>query len=234
VGQLTKGKDAIDLNTKAGAANFTLLSGLATQNENVAETLLKQSHNQDEANKSLQAGAVKIDAIAKSAGFTDSQIAQLNRDLYGTASIKDIKVTVSADTDPAYSGVNQLLNFVNSSGATIHVYENDQGVYNTGMTGHAKASGGVVGAFSGMVRGGRTLVGEYGPEVVDLPFGSTVHSNPDTERMLAQGGSSGTQTIQLEWVGGAGDKLFEVIREHVRVRGGSGKNSVQIAFGQTY
>jgi len=192
-GQITKGKDAIDLTTKSGAANFTLLGQLATQNENVAEALLKQTGNQQAANKSLQDGAVKIDALAKSAGFTDGQIAQLNKDLYGTASIKDIKVTVSANTDAAYSGVNQLLNFVNSSGATIHVYENANGVYNTGMTGHAKASGGVVGAFSGLVRGGRTLVGEYGPEVVDLPMGSTVHSNPDTQRMLGagSGGASG-------------------------------------------
>lgn len=147
---LTHGKDAIDLNSKAGAANFTVLSGLATQNEQVAETLLKQSGNQDKANKALQTGAEKIDSLAKSAGFTDTQIAELNKDLYGTASIKDITVTVGANTAPAYKGVGALLNYVNSSGATIHVYETADGiVHNTGMSVQAKADGGFVAGAPG-------------------------------------------------------------------------------------
>lgn len=157
---LTHGKDAIDLNSAAGAANFTLLSQLATQNENVAEALLKQTGNQNAANKSLQDGALKIDALAKSSGFTDTQIQQLNKDLYGTASIKDISVTVSANTDAAYSGVDQLLSYVNSSGATIHVYEYDGTVSNSGSGVKARAGGGPV------VKGETYWVGEKGvPEL---------------------------------------------------------------------
>lgn len=50
-----------------------------------------------------------------------------------------------------------------------------------------KASGGIVGAAaSGGIRGGRTLVGEYEPELLDLPVGSRVWSGPDTRRKLAQ------------------------------------------------
>jgi len=196
--QLTKGKDAIDLSTAAGAANFTQLSNLATQNEQVAETLLKQSGSQDKANKSLQDGALKIDALAKSAGFTDTQIAQLNTDLYGTASIKDIAVHVSANTADAYAAVGGFLSYVNSSGATIHVYETASGVYNTGMTAHAKATGGIVGgigaAATGGVRGSWTLTDEQGPELKKLPFGTQVFSAPDSARMMAeaaQGGAGG-------------------------------------------
>ena len=147
---LTKGKNAIDLNTVAGAANFTVLSGLASQNEAVAESVLKQTGNQDQANKALQDGATKIDALAKSAGFTDTQIAALNKDLYGTASIKDINVTVGVNTAPAYQGVNELVNFINSSGGTVHVYEAPGGsVHNTGMSGYAFAEGGFVDAAPG-------------------------------------------------------------------------------------
>mgnify|MGYP003147690040 CR=1 FL=1 len=36
---------------------------------------------------------------------------------------------------------------------------------------------------TGGVRGGRTLVGENGPELVDLPFGSRVHANANSSRM---------------------------------------------------
>jgi len=222
---LTKGKDAIDLNTTAGAANFTVLSGLATQNEAVAESLLKQTGNQDQANKALQAGAAKIDALAKSAGFSATQISQLNTDLYGTASIKDINVTVGVNTAPAYQGVSELVNFINSTGAVVHVYETPSGVYNTGMTAHAKATGGVVGASasvgaafttaaSGGARGSLTLVGEQGPELVNLPFGSQVHSAPDTQRMMSDGGLGGGQTLRVELemvpsgVGGDLEQMF--------------------------
>lgn len=55
-----------------------------------------------------------------------------------------------------------------------------------------KAAGGVVGAAAaGGARWGRTLVGEYGPEIADLPVGTRVHSAPDTARMLAGAGSPG-------------------------------------------
>ena len=36
---------------------------------------------------------------------------------------------------------------------------------------------------TGGVRGGQTLVGENGPELVDLPFGSRVHANANSSRM---------------------------------------------------
>jgi hypothetical protein len=49
-----------------------------------------------------------------------------------------------------------------------------------------KASGGVVGAAaSGGLRGGLTWTGEHGPELVRLPVGSHVFSNPDSRRMVA-------------------------------------------------
>lgn len=49
-----------------------------------------------------------------------------------------------------------------------------------------KAAGGIVGAAaSGGLRSGLTMVGEQGFELLDLPAGSRVWSNPDTRRKLA-------------------------------------------------
>lgn len=48
-----------------------------------------------------------------------------------------------------------------------------------GYTGHGKAKGGPA--------SGLTLVGEEGPEIVDLPTGSFVHSSPQSRAMLASG-----------------------------------------------
>lgn len=51
-----------------------------------------------------------------------------------------------------------------------------------------KAAGGIVGAAaSGGLRSSLTWVGEQGPELLDLPAGSRVWSNPDSRRKLAQG-----------------------------------------------
>lgn len=102
--------------------------------------------------------------------------------------------------------------------------------------GPTRASGGIVGgAAGGGPRSNLVMVGEQGPELVRIPSGSTVHSNPDTQRMLAQGGAGGG-AITLEVAsGGASDFeqfMVEAIRKWVRVKGGRGSDSVQKAFGQ--
>ncbi|WP_158953043.1 phage tail protein [Streptomyces scabiei] len=50
-----------------------------------------------------------------------------------------------------------------------------------------KAAGGIIGAAAGGARGGLTWVGEQGPELVRLPYGSMVHSNPDSRRIASEG-----------------------------------------------
>lgn len=99
-----------------------------------------------------------------------------------------------------------------------------------------KAAGGVIGAASGGSRSGWTLVGEHGPELAQLPAGSTVHSNPDTQRMMS-GGSGGWCEARLE-VTGSGAHLIQAIAQdiklYVRSHGGGGANSVQRAFGAAW
>lgn len=78
----------------------------------------------------------------------------------------------------------------------------------------------------GGIAGGLAVVGENGPELVNLPHGSMVRSNPDTRRILSEGGAGGGAsgkpihiTLQL---GGRniGDLLIDPIRGAVRSRGG--------------
>lgn len=49
--------------------------------------------------------------------------------------------------------------------------------------------GGIKGAASGMLASGLTWVGEAGPELISLPPGAAVRSNPDSMRAVAQGGN---------------------------------------------
>jgi len=102
--------------------------------------------------------------------------------------------------------------------------------------GHALgfAHGGTIGAAAtGGTRSGTTLVGEHGPELVHLPAGSHVFSNPDTRAMMAGGGGGGgggTITLELHSGGSQLDNvLLEVLRKSIRVRGGN----VQTVLGRT-
>jgi hypothetical protein len=103
------------------------------------------------------------------------------------------------------------------------VHQTTQGT----MPGHFNAHGGVTGAAaSGGVRSNRTVVGEAGPEVVDLPPGATVHTTGDSARMLAGMGGGGVQVVKLvidsSGAGDFGRALAAVIRDYVHVQGGDG------------
>lgn len=87
-----------------------------------------------------------------------------------------------------------------------------------------KAAGGIVGAAaSGGLRGGLTWVGEYEPELLDLPVGARVHSGPDSRRMAAAAaGHGGPMVLEIRSSGSEIDELFlKVFRRIVRVRGGN-------------
>ncbi|WP_143671750.1 phage tail protein [Streptomyces caniscabiei] len=86
-----------------------------------------------------------------------------------------------------------------------------------------KAAGGIIGAAAGGgPRGGLTWVGEQGPELVRLPYGSMVHSNPDSRRMAAAGGGQPIivhQTIELDGRVLA-QQMFDPFRGVIHRRGG--------------
>lgn len=95
-------------------------------------------------------------------------------------------------------------------------------VYNVGkqvggLKGNASAyaHGGIVGAAaSGGVRSGMTLVGEEGPELVELPVGSRVNPAGTTKAMMAQGG--GPMELVVRSAERASYDLMQIIVENLR------------------
>jgi uncharacterized protein YukE len=85
-----------------------------------------------------------------------------------------------------------------------------------------KAAGGIIGAAAGGPRGGLTWVGEQGPELVRLPYGSMVHSNPDSRRMSAASSGGGVPVVVNLSIGGRdfGQLWIDTGRREVRTRGG--------------
>lgn len=105
----------------------------------------------------------------------------------------------------------------------IHAYK--VGDWAIGMGG-PYAHGGVIGhvgrAATGGARSNMTLVGEQGPEFVNLAPGSHVRSAADTRRIAAQGGGEGGgSTLVLQSSGRrVDDLLVEILREAIHQRGG--------------
>jgi phage-related tail protein len=93
------------------------------------------------------------------------------------------------------------------------------------------AHGGIIGAASGGPRSRMTLVGEQGPELVDLAAGSRVRTANQTRQILsgASGGSVAPIALTV-LIGGTqiGEALIDPLRGEIRNRGGN----VQVVLGQ--
>lgn len=96
------------------------------------------------------------------------------------------------------------------------------------------AHGGVRGAAGGGPRGGLTLVGEQGPELVNIPAGSRVVPNGKTRQMMgsgSQGGSGDTFIFNFPNYVGDTEDLMRTLKKAIRAKRGKGPNNVQEALG---
>lgn len=86
----------------------------------------------------------------------------------------------------------------------------------------AKATGGIVGAAGGGPRSAMTLVGEQGPEVVRLPYGSTVYPAGQSRQMMRGSGPAEPIVIELRSSGAEVDEfLLKILRRAIKTRGGN-------------
>lgn len=122
------------------------------------------------------------------------------------------------------------------NGRTVHTWvvthmeARKEGVHGTQL---GRAHGGIIGAATGGVRSNMTLVGERGPELVNLPAGSRVRSNEDSRRMMALSSAGGGLSQPIELVVNLDGRvvarqLYDPLREETRKRGGD----VQRQLGQ--
>jgi hypothetical protein len=201
---------------------------------------------------------VKLNDMAQSAFGWDDALNKANRKRQLDADIAtwqhklqlaraDLKKTTSqkakakveaniADLTAKLANARAQLNSLNGKTATTYVVTSYQQIRNKGYAGNSatggRAHGGVIGtAATGGVRSNMTLVGEQGPELVDLAPGSHVRSNADTRRFLGVSGGGGGQMMQVNVVVDGkvlARALFDPMRGEIRDRGGN----VQSALGQ--
>lgn len=183
---------------------------------NISDNARKMGERLDTANKRRR---LEVDI----AGW-QRQLIQAKKDLNTVP--KERRAQVQANIDNLTWNIDRARDKLNNLKkdwyVRIHAYRVGDWATNPGGGG-PYAHGGVVGqAATGGVRSNMTMVGERGPEIVNLPPGSHVKSNPDTRRMLGAGESSGgASTIILKSSGRrADDMLIEMLREAIHQRGG--------------
>lgn len=157
-----------------------------------------------------------ISAVGRMAGKTISVAVK-----GASAAVQAVENLISAVAHLVSKTIKIGVNIVASGASSIL---KSLGLAHGGAVGHAAEGGG---------RSSLTMVGEHGPELVSLPSGSRVFSNPDSMRMMSGGGGGGNVFLQFDMAPGAASDfenfMLMLIRNWVRVKGGG---NVQRAFGR--
>jgi len=177
----------------------------------------------------------------RAAGLTEGQIDDLERQFKTAKSAGDRfskRYTAEARVNGVGRALSQLYSVQDAARdipRAVTIAMRITGVTNVSKAAAAirkqYAHGGITGAAeTGGIREGMTLVGEGGPELVDLPPGSNVKPAGTTKAMLESAGNSNNRTVLEIRSGGTrmDDLLVELLQKAVRVRGGD----VQVVLGR--
>lgn len=194
----------LDKGTEAGRENWGVLLNLAESTADLTEAMQTNGASASEMNTAHDRGRTALIALAQKMGYSRTEAVKLANQLVGMA--KPYSASFGVNTAPAYSALygleRELYNMTRPRSVSVNVN------YRTGVTPAAFAHGGTVGMptaaeglphrANGGPSGGHTLVGERGPELIDLAPGSRVHSNADTERIMSSQAASGGGPLVAE------------------------------------
>jgi len=208
---------SMDVNTVAGARNIEMIGGLIRKGADVISAMREQGATGAELRAEQQRQIEQINGVAQSLGLEQGAVNRL------TAALTAIPAQVTSHIGVAgkeqsigdIGRIQEAINNLRGRDVNIRIVGRSVGVAIPG--GGMYAHGGVRGsAAGGGPRGRQTLVGEQGPEIVDLAPGSTVHSNPDSQRMMANSGGGGGE-LEIT-IGHTGDALIDAILDSLRFR----------------
>lgn len=221
---------SLDRHTAAGAENHLMIQGLVEQEADYIRALQESGLSNEDLAGKINQSVLTLEGQLLKMGFTKDQVK-----IY-TAALRAVPGTVR--TNIGTRGVQQSihdidrirreLDALDGKSAHIRIVGTQVGAVLPGGA-RVNAHGGLIGAATGGIHSSMRLVGEHGPELVSLPTGSMVHSNPDTERMLATGGGPATVNLVIESGGSSLDNfLADALRRYVKVAAGG---DVQVALG---
>lgn len=251
----------LDENTEKGRANNQALDNLAGATMKAAEAALVNGQGWEAAQAIWERGRGQLLASAQAMGLTEAQAKALADQILATpdktavlrgnmedlqakldaakaqlASVPDSrKAAIRAEIADLESKLSQARSLLGGMKTDywVRVHYQQIGYIPSGGHQFEFAHGGIIGAAGGGPRSRMTLVGEQGPELVDLAPGSRVRSNPDSKRIadgMAGGGGGGPTVLEIRSSGSRIDDLIlEILRRAVRVKGGN----VQLVVGSS-
>lgn len=198
-------KFSLNKNTEAGLRNITALEDAARAAAEAADAYLKQTGDAKGAARMMDEFRRAAEKSIGATGKAKAEVHALAVELFKLPAFKEILIQANI----RINGQNQLNRVLKD----VDRLTNGQGF----------ASGGIAGAASGGQRGGMHWVGEQGPELVRLPYGSTVYPSGQSMNMAAQMSGGVAVADAQPFVmngGGLGQAVFDWIANEVRRRGG--------------
>jgi hypothetical protein len=210
---------SLDIHTAAGAENHQMITDLVRDQADYIAALKESGISNEDLAGKIDASVGHLEDQLRKLGFTENEVR-----VY-TAALRRVPSTIRtnigtrgvAQSIHDVSRIRRELEALNGYEAHVRIVGTSVGVVLPGGA-RFNAHGGIIGAATGGIHGSLRIVGEQGPELVSLPTGSMVHSNPDTRRMLAgavQGGEEKTVRIVIEGTG-----VLDGLREEIRVTAG--------------
>lgn len=218
----------ISMYTEKGIANRNAILGVVQANIAQYDTMIKSGMAAEDAAEAYRNNTGALELQMYQAGYTQQQIQGL------IGKYKNVPDRVNTDIamrglQEAIAGLDETLRLINhlpprkDINVVTHYSETGNPPSGHGFV-KFNAHGGIVGAAGGGPRSNLTMVGEQGPELVRLPFGSTVMSNPDTRRALAARGGDGATQVMVSAAPGAEHAMVEWmikwLRFDIRTAGG--------------
>lgn len=210
--------EAIDKKSKVTDDEHEALLRMAAASNRATEAMYEQGASGDELREATDRARAEFVRIAIQMGATAKKANELADDYFAIPN----KVTTTVGIiDNTSRGIRGIMGRLNDIPRNINITANMR-MGQLASGGPANAMGASTAATGG-ARGGMTLVGEQGPELVRLPWGSTVIPNGQTSSMMK--GSAGPQEIKIHLdITGADDELIRRIQQSVRIEGGGDVN----------
>lgn len=215
---------ALDIHTAKGQANREAILGSVAALQRQYDENVKAGMSAVDAATAYDQGTASLERQLRKAGLTTAQIADLIGKYKG--------VPGEVNTDIAAHGLADVLADLDDTLRTINNLPKRTDLYiythHTGIVG-GKEGPGLYASGTLSAPGGLAIVGEQGPELVELPTGARVHTASDTKAIAASrsggpSGSSGSVEVIFGSDGSAiGDAIVTIVRESVRIQGGDAK-----------
>lgn len=230
----------ISANTEKGRENREALSQLAAQTIESTNAMAGMAGGQAKANSIMSTGYNRFMALADAMGI-DKRAARALAAQLGLIPKRTEPKVKTQGVNPSISEARRVQKKLEELERTyfsriVVSTQWDTPANQRREERRGLASGGIVGAAAGGgPRGGSVLVGEAGPEIVELPYGSRVAPNGETRRRMAGGSGAGSGApgyVEFGWAPGSEGRVLRAIQDALTVtahRAGGG--SLQTAIG---